>query len=220
MKNWTALELGWLGVFSAVATGLSLYWGDTWFGFSVFLTGVLSVILCSKGSLWNYAFGTYNVVGYSYVAWANGLFGEVMLNMGYYLPMQLIGFLMWRKHMSEAKQGEVIMKRMAYIQFLWICVASIVGILIYGYLLSLIPSQNTPYIDSITTVLSVTAMLLMVKRYMEQWYLWITVNVFSIIMWSFRLSVGMDGAVAMVVMWTAYLINSFYGLYVWRKETK
>ena len=204
IKNWTALELGWLGLFSAIAAGLSLYWGDTWFGFSIFLTGVLSVILCSKGSLWNYAFGTYNVIGYSYVAWTNGLFGEVMLNMGYYLPMQLIGFLMWKKNMSKNKQDEVLMKRMSVKNFLLIVTATIVGIFIYGYFLSLIPTQNTPYIDSTTTVLSITAMLLMVKRYTEQWYLWIAVNIFSIVMWSLRLSTGMDGAIAMVVMWSAY----------------
>ena len=35
-------------------------------------------------------------------------------------------------------------------------------------------------VDSTTTVISIVAMMLMVKRYQEQWTLWIVVNIFSI----------------------------------------
>lgn len=52
-------------------------------GFSVFLTGVICVVLVAKGSIWNYAWGTYNVVGYAYFSYINGYFGEEMLNAGF-----------------------------------------------------------------------------------------------------------------------------------------
>ena len=101
-QSWSWFELAWLTVFSVVAIFLSLRWGDTLFSFSVFLTGVLCVVLVAKGSIWNYA----------WFSWQNGFFGEVMLNAGFFLPMQLVGFLMWKRHMNGK---EVEMKRQNFI---------------------------------------------------------------------------------------------------------
>lgn len=47
-----------------------------------------------------------------------------------------------------------------------ICVA---GCLLLGFGLSFIPGQNSPYIDAMTTVLSIVATILMVRRFKEQW---------------------------------------------------
>jgi nicotinamide mononucleotide transporter len=68
-----------------------------------------------------------------------------------------------------------------------------------------------PFVDAFTTFGSLFAMYLMVKRYKEQWILWIIINALSIIMW---LKIG---DMVMVVMWSAYLVNSVYGLYKWSK---
>lgn len=216
-KNWSKFELYWLGIFSIVGAFLSYIWGDTFFGFTVFITGIICVVLVSRGSIWNYLYGIYNAAGYSWIAFQNGLFGEVVLNAGYYLPMQFIGYFMWRNRIND---GIVEMKKMTSRNFAIMIIVAIVGILSYGYGLSLISTQNTPYIDSTTTVLSVIAMWLMAKRYAEQWTLWIIVNIFSIIMWSYRFGTGIEGSINMIIMWSAYLVNSVYGYYKWNKGAK
>ena len=59
-------------------------------------------------------------------------------------------------------------------------------------------------------------MIMQVARYAEQWLLWIIVNVVSVVMWV--LLIGKDSsAITMVVMWVAYLFNSVYGYYNWKK---
>jgi nicotinamide mononucleotide transporter len=57
----------------------------------------------------------------------------------------------------------------------------------------------------------------MAWRYMEQWVLWIVVDIVSIIMW--YLVIDENGArdIAMLVMWSAYLINAVYGFMAWIK---
>ena len=63
-------------------------------------------------------------------------------------------------------------------------------------------------IDAMSTVFSVIALIMQVARYAEQWLLWIIVNIVSVIMWI--LLIGKDSsAVTMVVMWIAYLFNSY-----------
>ena len=214
-NDWTWFEKSWLVVFSAIAAGLSYIWGDTLFSFSVFLTGVICVVLVARGSIWNYAPGLYNVVGYAWLSFQNGLFGEVMLNAGYFLPAQIVGIFMWKKNLK--KGSTVVMRKLELFTTVLVLWISGLCTYIYGTILAGIPGQNTPYFDSCSTVLSVIAMLLMMFRFKEQWILWIIVDIVSVIMWAYRLNAGVEGAPAMLVMWSAYLVNACYGYYKWTK---
>ena len=55
---------------------------------------------------------------------------------------------------------------------------------------------------------------------MEQWFLWITTNVLSVVMWSILWANGSSEALLMVVMWLFYLANSINGLLVWNRASK
>jgi nicotinamide mononucleotide transporter len=67
--------------------------------------------------------------------------------------------------------------------------------------------------------MSVIAMVLMVFVFVEQWILWIVVDIVSIIMWiQVMLNGGND--IAVLIMWTAFLVNAVYGLYNWVKLEK
>ncbi|MCB9655354.1 MAG: nicotinamide mononucleotide transporter [Deltaproteobacteria bacterium] len=68
-----------------------------------------------------------------------------------------------------------------------LCVIATSGL---GWLLQMNPSQNTPFVDAATNVLSVIATLLMMGRYKEQWALYILLNVLSIGMWWQRYAAG------------------------------
>ncbi len=71
-------------------------------------------------------------------------------------------------------------------------------------------------LDGLTTVIAVVAQLLMILRYREQWLLWIGLNVISIILWL----QAEEGSLPIVIMYSAYLLNSIYGYYNWTKLTK
>jgi nicotinamide mononucleotide transporter len=72
--------------------------------------------------------------------------------------------------------------------------------------------------DASTEILQVIATILMTLAYAEQWIMWIAINILSILMW---LSViiaeptSLAWAVPTLIMWVAYLVNSFYGYVVW-----
>lgn len=216
LKDWSKWEITWLVSFSIVAVVLSILWNETLFGFSVFLTGIFCVVLVAKGSIWNYVWGVYNVIGYSYIAYNNGYFGEVMLNIGFFLPVQFIGWFMWKKHLDN---GKVLMKRLSIKSDIVIIIGSCIIVYFYGFLLEMIKGQNAPYLDSMSTVFSVIATIFMLYRYTEQWLLWILVDVASVIMWILRINSGVEGAGPMIAMWSAYLINAIYGYYIWRKNS-
>lgn len=221
-QGWTPFERFLMALAIVSTFALTMLWGDNLFGASVTLTGILCVILVARGSIWNYFWGTYNVIGYAYIAYTWGLNGEVMLNALYFLPMQVIGFIMWKNNMS--KDDIVKMQDLSLIQYIIVGLISTVAIIGYADFLNWVSAvipwlnlQQLAGLDATSTVLSVVAMILMAKRYASQWVLWIVVDVVSVLMWLGALVDGSPDAPAMLIMWVVYLINAVYGYYNWKR---
>lgn len=216
-KNWSLFDICWLIVANCTILGLSLYWGDSTVAIISALTGVTSVILVSKQMISNYVFGAVNVGLYAYLAFQSKLYGDFMLNAFYYLPMQFIGFYMWTKAKNNSN-GEIEAKTLDTMARVKLALSSLVAIFAYTFILQTF-GGNIPFIDATSTVLSVIAMMLMVKQYTEQWYMWVIVNIVSIIMWAISITQG-SGDMATLLMWIIYLLNSIYGLVSWSKNNK
>ncbi|WNS42329.1 nicotinamide riboside transporter PnuC [Paenibacillus sp. MMS20-IR301] len=217
LGNWRVFEVVWLVLFTITGVVFTFLSKDSLFGFTVFITGVLCVVLTAKGKLASYVFGMYNTFGYAYLAYINGLFGEVMLNLLFFVPMNIAGFYMWKKNMQSGKLSMLQMKAKGVLLTVAVCVS---GALLLGFGLSFIPGQNSPYIDAVTTVLSVVATILMVRRFKEQWLVYIVLNMFTVMLWVIRMLDGSSEGPLMIVMWSAYLINAVYGYYNWNKGAK
>lgn len=215
LGTWNAYEVVWLMSFLGIAVVSTVSTGDTLFGLSVFLSGVLCVLMAAKGNIATFLFGAYNTLGYAWIAYQAGLFGEMALNLLFFAPMNVIGFLMWRRRMQTP--SSVAMRRLTSRQMALVGALAVAGVAGLGYALALIPGQATPYLDATTNVLSVAATLLMNARFREQWLCYIVLDGFTVLMWALRLAAGVDGALLMVVMWAAYLVNAFYGMYVWTR---
>ena len=136
-------------------------------------SGVLCVVLVAKGHISNYLFGLIQVSLYTYLSWGVGYWGEVALNGLYYVPMQFIGFFMWKNRMRKGSKTTVQSKMLTKPQRILLFITCVLLITAGGLVLDYF-DDPMPYLDSTTTVLSVIAMFLMVKTYAEQWYLWIT----------------------------------------------
>lgn len=216
LKSLTKFEIGLILSICLINVYLGIVDGSNDFiGLTACITGVICVVMTAKGHISCYYFGLVNILAYVYIAYISKFYGEVMLNGLYYLPMQFIGIYLWKKNMNE---GDNIVKgkTMTIKQIILLVLTSIVSICIYSLVLQKLHG-NLPIIDATSTVLSVFAMYLSVKRYAEQWLLWIVVNVVTIIMWTFAFINGDANSVAMIVMWSAYLLNAIHGYINWKK---
>lgn len=214
LKDWSAYEIIWLVAFMLVAGIAEIVCNDSIFGYSVFLSGVLCVLLAARGDILTFAFGIYNTLGYAFIAYQSGLFGEMGLNLFFFLPMNVIGLLAWKRNLSDKRVEMRGLDAKRTIELLMGCAA---GILLLGWALACIPGQNSPLIDASTNVLSIIATVLMTLRYREQWILYIILDGSTVLMWVLRLAAGAPDAGIMVVTWCAYLVNAFYGYIIWSK---
>lgn len=216
LSGWKKWEVSWLVIACAIITGLSVYWQDTLIGIISSTTGVACVVCTGKGKLSAYLFGLVNSVLYAIISFNAHLYGETMLNAIYYVPMQFVGFYVWNKHMnSETK--EVEKRHMDMKGRLLLLIVMIAATYVYGLFLRSI-GDAMPFVDSFTTVSSVIAMIISVKMFAEQWWIWVAVDVFSVYMWWCNFKTGGDN-MATLLMWTVYLGNAIIMLVKWEKES-
>lgn len=216
-KGWKSWEITWLVLACAVITGLSVYWGDNLMGIISSTTGVACVICTGKGKLSAYVFGLINSVLYAIISYRAALYGETMLNAVYYVPMQFYGFYVWSRNMNR-ETTEVKKKHMS-LQGRIIALSALgVGTIGYGFILKAI-GDAMPFVDSFTTVSSVIAMIISVRMFSEQWWLWIAVDVFTVFMWAVAFMNGNE-SVATLLMWIVYLGNAIIMCVKWEKEIK
>ena len=217
-KEWTWFERIWLLLFSIVNVFLYLKWDSGLIGLISAMSGMLCVVLVAKGKISNFVFGIVNTATYAYISYGYGLYGESMLNALFYLPTQFIGLWMWQRHRSvnKVRDEDIEIKRLSVKGWAVVIASVVVGAYAYMHVLMALDAQQVR-IDSVAVVMSVVAQILLTLRYAEQWVLWILVNLLSIVLWVVTLSQSGGSDYTMPVMWTAFLINSIYGLINWLK---
>ncbi|WP_350453960.1 nicotinamide riboside transporter PnuC [Slackia heliotrinireducens] len=171
--------------------------------------GICSVVLCAKGKRSGFLFGLVNVAGYAFISYHNQYYGEVMLNVLFYVPSNIAAYILWTRHKDNERGGkEVKAKALRAWQLAASCAVVAAATVAYHFVLEALGGAMT-MLDGASTVLSVFATALMVLRYSEQWFFWIVVDVITVALWCFA------GDPVMIAMWAAYLVNAVYGYLMW-----
>lgn len=217
LSGWKLWEIIWIAISTFIILALSIYCKERLVGIISAITGVVCVVMTGKGKVSSYIFGMVNTVLYAYIAYGAKYYGDVMLNLLYYVPMNVVGWVMWNKHINTETK-EVEKKQMSGEWRVIVFIGSAIGVYFYRMVLKRM-GGNLPFADSITTVLSVVAQILCVKRYMEQWVLWIIINVVSVFMWIMAFINGGE-SIATLIMWSVFLLNAVIMFVKWNRESR
>lgn len=179
------------------------------------LCGISYTILAGKGRVICYFIGMVGTICYSYLAFINGFYGNLLLYSLFYFPMEIIGIYKWSKNLKKNKREIIKTNLSGSERYIYLSVFTILAIII-AFVLKYFNASN-PYMDSFTTVFSVLGQILTVKRCIEQWYIWFFVNIFSMLMWIIAYNNG-SNCFATIIMWFIYVVLAVYFLIEWRKE--
>ena len=179
------------------------------------ICGITYTVIAGKGHPVCYIFGLCGSGLYSYLAYQNALWGNLVLYSCYYIPMQILGYLRWNKNLKPESK-EIIKIKLPQKELSQVILFSLCGTLALSFLLFKLDDAH-PILDSITAVFSIAGMFLTVRRALEQWLFWAIVNGLSFIMWLLVLLSGAN-VYSTVIMWGVYLILSFYFYFDWKKD--
>lgn len=201
--------------------------------------GVVNTVLSANGNIWTFVFGFIDVVCCSIVYFDSGIMGTFALHVLYFLPMQFVGWWQWRKRgagtkaelteSGEMETAKVRARRLTPRHWFYVALAFVAGtaatyaVLYYIDLAQFNAGQLTEIdrskilLDATVVMLNIIGQVLMSMAYMEQWYIWNLVNVFSIWLWANRLMTPDAGGytVVMIIKYVFYLLNSINGLRIW-----
>ncbi len=216
LKGWKAWEVSWILIACTIITALSIYWGETLIGIISATTGVACVVATGKGKLMAYLFGLINCALYAWIAYNNKYVWEVALNTIYYIPMQFYGFYVWKKNMNS--ETLEVKKRNMTNNGRIIMIACTAVMTIGMGMISRMLGGNLPYIDAMSTACSIVAMIVSIRMYVEQWWLWVWVDIITVYMYTVAFINGGYNGFSTLLMWTVYLANAVIMLVKWQKE--
>ena len=215
--GWSWKEKLWLAFVLVFQTVMWAINRETVFMLIMTLTSSLNLVLGAKGKVVGLYFAIINSAMYAYSCLGVPLYGEVMYNVLYSIPVSIIAIVLWKKHTS--KEGEIQFRTMNRKVLVTTVVITLNSIFVYTKILEWM-GGSFAFMDSLTTVVSVIASMLYLMRYSEQWLMWVIVNALSIVMWIFVLASGDQSALLIIIMKAVNLCNSSYGYYNWKRISK
>ncbi|WP_243347717.1 nicotinamide riboside transporter PnuC [Parabacteroides sp. FAFU027] len=185
-----------------------------WFGV---LTGLLYIFLeiRQRTSMW--VIGFFSSFVFVIVFFKSKLYADMVLNI-YYVTMSVYGFWLWKKNGNEAepidRKDEITYQNLG----LWLgAILLLISTVLYLGIASVLhhyTDSPVPYSDAFPTALSLIATWLLAKKYLEQWLVWIVVNVFSIGLFTYR------GLYPTAFLFLVYGILSVVGYLKWKADYK
>lgn len=236
-KWFSAFILIGMSVALLLATGIKLgsaESGKAWLIIAAFgsFMGVLATVCSANGLIITFLFGLLDVAIYGVMClmnWRNGSsgLGNAILHFVYFVPMQFVGFAQWRKRGAKS-DSQVRARRLSGKQLALLSGGLVLlTVVLYLVLLRFDRSSAEGFLrmavvlDVLPLVCNIFGQLLMSTAYMEQWFFWIGVNVFSIIMWSRTLALHGDSySLIYIIKYCFYLINSLNGLRIWMRLSR
>ena len=208
----------WAGFSVLVIVAVSLTWWDpsdvlhSSLGLVAAVTGLMYTLLAGRGRISCYAYGAVNAPLYAYLSWRWGYYGDMALNL-YYTVMMVPGFVCWRRNMDVADKGCIVRTRLGARERLAWSGLILVGVAVLWGILHAV-GGNRPLCDAFTNVFSIAAIVLTVKRCIEQWVLWLAVDAIEMFMWWHT---GAD-SVAILAMWTLFFVDGCYCYALWLRK--
>jgi nicotinamide mononucleotide transporter len=148
-----------------------------------FITGALCVWLAARENIWNWPIGIANNIFYFVVFWRSKLYADACLQV-VYLLISIYGWYKWA-HRDAAKH-ELSVTRVILRNVIILAGITVASTLILHGVLARYTDSTVPWGDGLTTAMSLTAQYMMSRKLLENWLLWITVDVIYVGLYTYK----------------------------------
>ena len=179
------------------------------------ILGIIYMIQQSKTSAWMWATGTVMPLIKLFVDFDSGLYADFGMQL-YYIIVAVYGFLMWRRKRcvvdTEGSHQVASLQVTNMPRRYWLPVMGVlVGCwLLMAYLLTLTDS-DVVWIDSLNTALCIIGMWTCARKYIENWWFWITYDLICVPLYLYK------ELYFWAIMAVVYIILGIYGWLKWRR---
>ncbi|WP_345073469.1 nicotinamide riboside transporter PnuC [Hymenobacter fastidiosus] len=196
-------------------TSLYEFWtsaaGNTPLEWVAVVTGFACVWLAARESLWNFPVAIVSCGLYISVYHSAQLYSDRNLQ-GVFIALSLYGWYEWLY--GGTRRSALVVTRTRPGEWVGIGVGIVAFTTLSGYYLGHYTDAALPYWDSFTTAGSLAAQYLLVRKRLENWLLWILVDIIYVpILW-YKELYPTSG------LYAVYLILAGYGYVEWRRAAR
>ena len=142
------------------------------------VTGILCVYLQTREKILAWPFGIVSVTISVYIFAQSGLYSDVILHL-VYVVLNIYGWWNWAASRRSASDTAPILLMTKQGWFAW-SITIVIGTGLLGAMMGYYTDASVPYFDAFTTVGSLVAQYLLAKKVLQNWTLWILVDVVAI----------------------------------------
>jgi nicotinamide mononucleotide transporter len=177
------------------------------------ILGILYVVLSIRQNIFTWPTGLLTSLLYIVVFYKSALYAAMGLQV-YYVFISIYGWYFWlRGKNSNNKSQAPVQKINKQLSFK----IGAVTILIYGFILFVLinfSDSDVPFMDSLTTSLSIMATWMLARKYIEHWIIWIFVDIVSSGLYIYK------NLWPTVVLFAVYTVMAVIGYFEWKKDLK
>ena len=176
--------------------------------------GLAYILLEYKASRWMWAVGAVMQLLGIVLYYQKGLYADCGMEF-YYLAMTAYGFWRWSRGISSTEgDGAGLITHMPLrLALLWTAIALALWALIW-YLLSHFTDSTVPVADAFTTALSLVGIWALAHKYLEQWFVWIAVDVVTCWLY-FQKDIPFKAS-----LYALYVVIAIFGYFRWRRDLR
>lgn len=175
------------------------------------ILGVVNIVLLVRRSIWNYPFGIVMVALYGFVFLQARLYSDAILQI-YFFVVQIYGW--WNWYQGRNEDGLVRIETMSAQERALFAAATLAVAVALGWAFATYSNAAAPWMDASLAATSVTAQYLLSIRKIENWILWIAVDVVYIGLYWWKHLYPTSG------LYAIFLVLSIAGLVEWLRALR
>ncbi len=168
-------------------------------------------LLLVRRSIWNFPVGIAGVAVYGWIFWQSRLYSDMLLQ-GFFAVVQTYGWWNWSQ--TKTALGSVVIERMTLAARGLTVIAIGTAAASWGWLMHRFTDAAAPWLDAGVAMTSVAAQILLTRRKLENWVLWIVVNIMSVALYASR------GLYVTFALYCVMLALSVWSLFVWARAER
>lgn len=173
------------------------------------IAGIISVYLSTREHIWSWPTALVNVALYFVVFFEAKLYADMGLQ-AVYFALSLYGWYEWLY--GGENRTELRVSRTPRALGIRLAIIGVACAAVLGTLLARFTDAALPYVDSATTSTSLVAQWMMTRKILENWAVWVAVDVVYIAMFIFKRLYLTAG------LYAVFLVLAVMGYVQWKRS--
>jgi nicotinamide mononucleotide transporter len=174
------------------------------------VTGLIYLYLEIRQNIWLWPVGIITSAFYIYIFFVSKFYADMGLQV-YYLVISIYGWHHWLTGGKGQNRDELPITRIDWRTALILLPITIAIFAIIAFVLIRYTDSPVPLGDAFTTALSITATWMLARKIIEQWWVWVVVNLVSLGLYVYK------GLYPTSVLFFFYFSMAIVGYFEWKR---